>query len=84
MKSWEMIVNIVFHVSAKFQIDSRSYVSGVVLQSCCDRSLHWEDIKTKFLSGANITWENLKEGIWKLGSEIHYQNLHTKFWYVII
>jgi hypothetical protein len=47
---------------------SKSYVSGVVLQSCYDRSLFWEDIKTKFWSGANTTWENLKEGVWGLGS----------------
>jgi len=64
----KMVVHIVFHVSTKFQIDPRSYVSGVVLQSCCDRSLHWEDIKTNFWSGANIIWENVKEGVWRLGS----------------
>jgi hypothetical protein len=51
----------------QFQKDSRSYVSSVALQSCYDRSLHWEDIKTKFWSGANTTWENLK-GVWRLGS----------------
>ncbi len=65
---WKIVVNIVFHVLPKFQINSRSYVNGVVLQSCCDKSLHWEDIKTKFGSIANTTWENLKEGVWKLGS----------------
>jgi hypothetical protein len=43
-----MVVDIVFHVSAKFQIDPKSYVSDVALQSCYDRSLHWEDIKTIF------------------------------------
>jgi hypothetical protein len=42
-------------------------VSGVASQSCYDRSLHWEDVKTNFWSGANITWENLK-GVWRLGS----------------
>jgi len=42
-------------------------VSGVASQSCYDKSLHWEDIKTNFWSGANITWENLK-GVWRLGS----------------
>ncbi len=41
---------------------------GVALQSCCDKSLFWEDIKAKFWSGANTTWENLKEGVWRLGS----------------
>jgi hypothetical protein len=43
-------------------------VSNVALQSCYDRSLFWEDIKAKFWSGANTTWENLKEGVWRLGS----------------
>jgi hypothetical protein len=46
----------------------RSYVSGVALQSCCDKNLHWENIKTKFWNGANTTWENLKEGVSRLGS----------------
>jgi hypothetical protein len=63
-----MVVDIVVHISPKFQIDPRSYVSGVALQSCCDRSLFWENIKTNFSSRANITWENLKEGVWRLGS----------------
>jgi hypothetical protein len=43
-----MVVDIVFYVSPKFQIDPKSYVSSVVLQSCYDRSLHWEEIKTNF------------------------------------
>jgi len=68
LKFWEKVVDIVVHVSPKFQIDPRSYVSGVALQSCYDGSLFWEDTKTIFWSGANTTWENLKEGIWKLGS----------------
>ncbi len=67
LKFWETIVNIALQVSAKFQKDSRPYVSGVVSQSCYDRSLHWEDIKTNFWSGENTTWENLK-GVWRLGS----------------
>jgi hypothetical protein len=57
-----------FHVLAKFQKDSRSYVSSVASQSCYDKSLHWEDIKTNCWSGTNTTWENLKERIWRLGS----------------
>jgi len=48
-------------------MDSRSYVSGVASQNCYDKSLHWEDIKTNFWNGVNITWENLK-GVWRLGS----------------
>jgi hypothetical protein len=68
LKFWKIVVNITFHVSPKFQIDPRSYMSGVPLQSWCDRSLHWEDIKTNFWSGANTIWENLKEGVWRLGS----------------
>jgi hypothetical protein len=68
LQFWGMVVDIVFHVSLEFQIDPRSYVNGVTLQSCCDRSLFWEDIKTNFWSGANTTWENLKEGVWRLGS----------------
>jgi hypothetical protein len=63
-----MVVDIVFCVSTKFQINPRSYVSDVALQSCYDKSLHWEDIKTNFWSGVNTTWENLKEGVWRLGS----------------
>jgi hypothetical protein len=68
LKFWEMVVNIVLHFSKKMQVNPRSYVSVVALQSCCDRSLHGEDIKTNFWSGANTTWENLKEGVWRLGS----------------
>jgi hypothetical protein len=67
LKFWKTVVNIALHVSTKFQKDSRSYVSGVALQSCYDRSLHWEDIKTNFWSGANTTWEKLK-GVWRLES----------------
>ncbi len=69
LKFWEIVVNIVFHVLSEFQIDPRSYVNGVALQSCYDRSLHWEDIKTNLWNGANTTWKNLKEGVWKLGNE---------------
>jgi len=43
-------------------------VNGVALQSCYDRSLFWKDIKTNFWNGTNTTWENLKEGVWRLGS----------------
>jgi hypothetical protein len=68
LKFWEIIVDIALHVSEKFQKDSRSYVSGVALQSCCDKSLHWENIKTNFWSGPNTTWEYLNEGVWRLGS----------------
>jgi len=39
LKLREMVVDIVFHVSPKFQIDPRSYASDVALQSCCDKSL---------------------------------------------
>jgi hypothetical protein len=39
LKVLEMVIDIVVHVSSKFQIDPRSYVSGVALQSCYDRSL---------------------------------------------
>jgi hypothetical protein len=35
----EKVVVIVIHVSPKFQINPRSYVNDVVLQSCCDGSL---------------------------------------------
>jgi hypothetical protein len=68
LKFWETVVDIDFHVSKKIQKDSRTYVSSVVLRSYCDRSLHWEDIKTNFWSGAHATWEYLKEGVWRLGS----------------
>jgi hypothetical protein len=67
LKFWEKIVDITLHVSKKFPKDSRSYVSDVTSQSCYDRSLHQEDIKTNFWSEANTTWENLK-GVWRLGS----------------
>jgi hypothetical protein len=68
LKLWEIVVNIAFHDAPKFQISPRSYVSGVALRSCYDKNLHWEDIKTKFWSGVNTTWENLKEGVWRLRS----------------
>jgi len=32
------------------------------------QNLHWENIKTNFWSGANKTWEYLKEGVWRLRS----------------
>ncbi len=83
LKFWEILVDIALHVLENFQKDSRSYVSGVALQSCYDRSLHWEDIKTNFWSAANTTWENLK-GVWDWEAQIHYQDLHTKVWYVIM
>jgi hypothetical protein len=67
LEFWEIVIHIALHVSVKFQKDSRSYVSGVASQSCYTKSLHWEDIKTNFWSGANITWENLK-GVWRLAS----------------
>jgi hypothetical protein len=65
LKFWKMVVNIAFHDPPKFQISPRSYVSGVALQSCYDKNLHWEDIKTNFWSVTNTTWENLKEGVWR-------------------
>jgi hypothetical protein len=68
LKFWEVVLNIAFYDPPKFQINPRSYVSGVALQSCCDINLHWKDIKTNFWSEANTTWENLKEGVWRLGS----------------
>ncbi len=68
LQFWEMVVNITFHDSSKFQINPRSYVNGVALQSYYEGSLHWEDIKTNFWSGANTTWENLKEGNWRFES----------------
>jgi hypothetical protein len=43
-----MVVNVVFYISPKFKIEPRSYASGVTLQSCCDKSLHCEDIKANF------------------------------------
>ncbi len=68
LKFWEKVIDIVFHVSLEFQIDPKSYVCEVALQSCYERNLLREDIKAKFWSGANTTWENLKEGVWILGS----------------
>ncbi len=67
LKFLEMVLNIAFHDSPKFQINPRSNVNSVALWNYCDKSLHWEDIDF-FLSGANTTWENLKEGVWRLGS----------------
>jgi hypothetical protein len=40
LKFSEMVIDIVFHVLAKFQIDPRSNVSSVALQSCCEISLN--------------------------------------------
>jgi hypothetical protein len=83
LKFWETVVDIALHVLAKFQKDSLSYVSGVGSQSCYDRSLHWEDIKTNFWSGANTTWENLK-GVWRLGSANTLSRTSYEVWYVIM
>ncbi len=66
MKIWKLIVNIVFHVAPKVQIDLNSYVSGVVLQSCQWQKFTLKRYQNKFWSGANIIWENLKEGVWTL------------------
>jgi hypothetical protein len=63
-----MIVDIAFHVSKKFQIDPRSYVSGVALQSCWWQKFTLRRHQNKFWSGANTIWENLKEGVWKFWS----------------
>jgi hypothetical protein len=43
-----MVANIIFHVSSKYQIDPRSYVSGVALQNFYDINLLGEDMKTNF------------------------------------
>jgi hypothetical protein len=78
LKFGEMVVDIIFHISPKVQIDPRSYVSGVVLQSCYDKSLHWKNLKT------NFEVEQIQLGrIWRKEFEnwevqIHYQDLHTK------
>jgi hypothetical protein len=43
--------------------------------------------QNKFWNGANIIWENLKEGVLDFENyeaKIHYQNLHAKISYVII
>ncbi len=48
LKFWKMVVNIPFHDPPKFEINPRSYASGVALQSCYDKSWHWEDIKQIF------------------------------------
>jgi len=50
-----------------------SHGSKVICEQCnfaklLYRSLFWEVIKTNFWSGTNTTWENLKEGVWRLGS----------------
>ncbi len=68
-------------------------MSSVALQSYCDRSLFWKNIKTNFWSGANTTWENLKEEVWKLGSantlsRPSYKNVvcnhvHNTIWNII-
>ncbi len=85
LKFWETVVNITLHVSENFQKDSRSYMSGVALQSCYERSLHWKDIKKQIFKVEQIqlgnTWKKEFEG-WEV--QIHYQDLHTKVWYVIM
>ncbi len=49
--------------------------SKVICERCSFAKLLWwkfvlkvEDIRTIFWSGTNTTWENLKEGVWRLGS----------------
>ncbi len=58
-----MVANIVFHVSSKYQIDPRSYVSGVALQNFYDINLLGEDMKTNFEVKQiqfGKTWRSLK------------------------
>ncbi len=48
LKFREKLVDIVVHVSPKFQNDSRSYVCGVALQSCSDKSYFEKTSKQSF------------------------------------
>ncbi len=68
LKFWEMITDMVFHVSPKFQINQRSYLNDVALQSCWWQKFTLKRHKNKFWSGTNIIWDNLKEGVWRLWS----------------
>jgi hypothetical protein len=47
--------------------------SKVICEQCSFAKLLWQKFtlrrhQTNFRSGANTTWENLKEGVWRLGS----------------
>jgi hypothetical protein len=66
MKFEKLVVNIVFHLASKVQIDPNSYVSGVALQSCWQQKFTLKRYENKFWSGTNTIWENLKEGVWTL------------------
>ncbi len=57
-----------FSCFRKFSKGFKVICHYVASQSCYDRSLHWENIKTNFWNGTNTTWENLKEGVWRLGN----------------
>jgi hypothetical protein len=46
-------------------MDPRSYVNDVVLQSCCDKSLHWED--KQFLKWSKYNLGELEGRSLKIG-----------------
>jgi hypothetical protein len=58
-----MVIDIIFHIPLKFQINPRSYVSNIALQSCCDKNLHCEDIKTIF-EVKQIHYQDLHKKVW--------------------
>jgi hypothetical protein len=68
----------------EFQINPRSYVCEVALQSCCDKSCFEKTSKQSFgvkQIQLGRTWRK-EFGDWE--AQIHYQDLRTKVWYVIM
>ncbi len=84
LKFWKKLVDIVVHVSSEFQIDSRSYVCGVALQSCCGKSCFEKTSKQSFEMEQIQLGKTLKKEFEYWEAQIHYQDLRTKVWYVII
>ncbi len=65
-----MVVKIIFHVPQKFQIDPRSYVSGVALQSCCDK-FTMRRHQNKFLKWSKYNLGELEGRSLKIGKRKH-------------
>jgi len=84
LKFWKTVVNIALHVSAKFQKDSRSYVSGVALQNFVIE-VYIEKTSKQIFEVEQIQFGSIwKKEFEDWETQIHHQDLHTKFWYVIM
>jgi hypothetical protein len=83
LKFWEMVVDIVFHVSPNFQIDPRSwavYLCKVAMIEVCFEKTSKQIFEVEQIQ-LGRTWRKEFED-WE--TQIHYHDLHTKVWYVIM